>query len=110
MLDEMPVYGAYGKFSFALWDEGRQRLLLGRDHFGIETLYYSGDSNRLVFGTSLRALLGTRMVSKELNYAAVLQYLLYCYNPTDETFMRDDHKVPAGHLMVVDRSSITIKS
>ncbi|GAG12494.1 unnamed protein product, partial [marine sediment metagenome] len=48
----IPLYQRYGdsfptklngKFAFALWDANQQKLLLGRDHLGIESLYYMED-------------------------------------------------------------------
>ena len=98
--------GVNGKFSFALWDGKRRRLLLGRDHFGIESLYYSGDAERLVFGSSLRVLLASGLAGRELNHAAVLQYLLYCYNPADETFVHGVRKVAAGHFLRIDEAGV----
>jgi asparagine synthase (glutamine-hydrolysing) len=98
-----------GKFAFALWDEANQKLILARDRFGIKPLYYFNDGNRLVFGSSLRALLATGWIDKQLNHEAVLQYLLYCYNPSDETFLRNVYKLPAGHLLSVNGSEASLK-
>ena len=98
-----------GKFAFALWDERNQKLLLGRDRLGIEPLFYCNDGKRVVFSSSLRGLLATGWVSKELNYEAVLQYLVYCYNPGLETFLQGVTKLPAGHLLSIDGSGICLK-
>jgi len=98
-----------GKFAFALWDDRNQKLVLGRDRLGIEPLFYHNDQDRLVFSTSLRGLLATRWVPKELNHQAILQYLLYCYNPGMETFFQGVHKLPGGHLLFIDSSGMSIK-
>jgi len=98
-----------GKFTFALWDEINQRLILGRDRLGIEPLFYVDDGKRLIFGSSLRAILATGWICKRLNHEAMLQYLLYCYNPGDETLLRGIHRLPAGHIMSVERSGTSIK-
>src|SRR5919197_879026 len=98
-----------GKFAFALWDERNQKLLLGRDRLGIEPLFYCNDGKRLVFSSSLRALLATGWVNKVLNYEAVLQYLAYCYNPGLETFLQGVTKLPAGHLLSIDGSGMSVK-
>jgi asparagine synthase (glutamine-hydrolysing) len=98
-----------GKFSLALWDEKNQRLLLGRDRLGIESLYYLRLGNRIVFSSSLRALLVIWWVKKQLNYEAILQYLLYCYNPADDTFFEGVRKLPAAHLLSLDSSGTCLK-
>ena len=98
-----------GKFAFILWDDENRKLILGRDRFGIESLFYHDDSRRLVFGSSLKYLLATGWIDKELNQEAVLQYLQYCYNPGAETFLRNIYKVPAGHLLSVDSAWTSLK-
>ncbi len=98
-----------GKFAFALWDKRRQMLILGRDHLGIETMFYHNDGRRLVFGSSLQSLLKTGWIEKQFNHDAVLQYLLYCYNPLEETFFRNVYKLPAGHILSSTDSATTLK-
>jgi asparagine synthase (glutamine-hydrolysing) len=100
---------ANGKFAFALWDERHQKLILGRDRFGIEPLFYANIGQRVIFGSSLRALLATGWIEKQLNHEAVLQYLLYCYNPGDETFLRNVYKLPAGHLLSVGSAATSLR-
>jgi asparagine synthase (glutamine-hydrolysing) len=98
-----------GKFAFALWDGRNHKLLLGRDRLGIEPLFYFNDGKRFAFSSSLRGLLATGWVSRQLNDKALLQYLLYCYNPGDETFLKGVYKVPPGHLLTLDASGMTLK-
>ena len=97
-----------GKFAFALWDERHQKLILGRDRLGIEPLFYFSDERRLIFSSSLKAVLATGWVSNQLNHEAVLQYLLYCYNPGDQTFVRNIYRLPAGHLLSSNGSGVSI--
>lgn len=98
-----------GKFAFALWDESSQKLLLGRDRLGIQPLYYVRHGESLIFGSSLRAIVATGWVRKDLNYEAVLQYLVYCYNPARETLLQDVYKLPPGHLLSCNGSAMSIK-
>ncbi|PYY00549.1 MAG: asparagine synthetase B, partial [Acidobacteria bacterium] len=39
-----------GMFAFAIWDENRQKLVLGRDRFGKKPLHYAVSEGRLLFG------------------------------------------------------------
>jgi asparagine synthase (glutamine-hydrolysing) len=98
-----------GKFAFALWDKPSHKLILGRDRLGIQPLFYFDDGKRFIFSSSLRALAATGWVSQQLNHEVILQYLLYCYNPSDETFWRHIYKLPAGHLLSVNGSTASLK-
>jgi len=40
-----------GMFGFALWDNRKQQLVVGRDRLGIKPLYVYEDAKRLVFGS-----------------------------------------------------------
>ncbi len=88
-----------GKFSFALWDSRAGKLVLGRDHLGIEPLYYAENCGSVVFGNSLHALTRTGLVKKEISSEAMLQYLLYCYNPSDQTLVDNVFKLRPGHVL-----------
>ena len=46
-----------GMFAFALWDEPRRELVLGRDRFGKKPLHYAEVGGSLLFGSELKALL-----------------------------------------------------
>jgi asparagine synthase (glutamine-hydrolysing) len=51
-----------GQFAFALFDERRQRLVLGRDRFGICPLYWARVGDWLVFASEVKAILASGLV------------------------------------------------
>lgn len=55
-----------GQFAIALWDQKRQRLVLGRDRFGICPLYWTRQHTPtgewLLFASEIKALLASGMV------------------------------------------------
>jgi asparagine synthase (glutamine-hydrolysing) len=51
-----------GQFALALWDERRNRLVLGRDRFGICPLYWTRQGDWLLFASEIKALLASGMV------------------------------------------------
>ncbi len=89
-----------GMFAFAVWDERRRRLLLGRDRLGKKPLYYWADGRRLVFGSEIKAVLAHPAVPAELDADAIPAYLTFGYVPTPATFYRGVHSVPPGHVLV----------
>ncbi|WP_404783304.1 asparagine synthase (glutamine-hydrolyzing) [Altericista sp. CCNU0014] len=97
-----------GKFAFILWDEPNQKLILGRDRFGIRSLFYRYHQDCLVFGTSLRSLLATGWIPKQIDAQVVLEYLLYCYNPSHRTIVETVSKVPASHFLSFEGSELQL--
>ncbi len=97
-----------GKFAFAVWDRRSHTLTLGRDRLGIQSLFYTSDGQRLIFSSSLKSLLKLPGVPKQLNHQAVLDYLLYCYNPGNTTFLQQIYKLPASQLLKANDRGVTL--
>ncbi len=90
-----------GMFAFALWDETRRRLVLGRDRLGKKPLYYwQGPAGELVFASEIKAVLADRRVPRRLAAEAVDAYLTFGYVPTPRTFFEGVLSVPPGHVLV----------
>jgi asparagine synthase (glutamine-hydrolysing) len=88
-----------GMFAFAIWDGRRRRLLLGRDRVGIKPLYYRLEGQRLIFGSELKAILRAPDVPREIDIAALREYLALEYVPSPKTILRGIHKLPPGSLL-----------
>ncbi len=98
-----------GKFAFALWDASCGRLLLGRDQLGIEAMFYADLGRRLVFSSALTPLVAAGWYPRRLDNQALLQYLLYCYNPGASTLVSGVRRLPAGSVLSVDGAGSTIR-
>ncbi len=86
-----------GMFAFALWDAGRERLLLARDRFGKKPLYlWRGSSGALVFGSEIKALLAHPAVPRRLDRASVAEYLSWRYVPGPHTLFDGIVKLRPG--------------
>jgi asparagine synthase (glutamine-hydrolysing) len=88
-----------GMFAFALWDEPRRELILGRDRFGKKPLYYGEFGGSLVFGSELKAILEHPSCPHELSFDALCRYLALEYVPTPFSILEGVRKLPAGHLL-----------
>ena len=88
-----------GKFSFAIIDKVQNKVILGRDRFGIEQMYYYTDSDTIVFSSTAKGIIESGIVKKELNYQALQQFLLYCYNPGLFSFYKNVNKLRPGYIM-----------
>jgi asparagine synthase (glutamine-hydrolysing) len=92
-----------GMFAFALWDAGRERLLLARDRMGKKPLYYVVAAGRLLFASELKALLGHPDVVRRLDLASLDAYLTFSNVPEPRTMFEGIRKLPAGHTLICDR-------
>jgi len=94
-----------GMYAFALWDEGRRRLLLGRDRFGKKPLYYAPvGPEGLVFASELKALLPLlRAVGKEpeVRPQAIYDYLSLGSVPQPETVYEGVRCLPPASVLTV---------
>jgi asparagine synthase (glutamine-hydrolysing) len=91
-----------GMFAFAVWDERRKRLVIGRDRVGKKPLYYWSGGGRLVFGSELKAVLADPSVPRRLDEAAIPAYLTFGYVPTPRTFFEGVRSLPAGHVLTFE--------
>lgn len=90
-----------GMFSFALWDEKAQLLLLARDRVGIKPLYYHLSSEALIFASEIKAILADPSVAAELEPTALRAFLTYFYTPGEKTLFKHINKLRPGHYLTV---------
>lgn len=86
-----------GMFSFVIWDKNTKELFGARDFFGIKPLYYALMDDTFMFGSEIKSFLAHPKFNKELNEAALENYLTFQYSPTNETFFKNVYKLPAAH-------------
>lgn len=90
-----------GKFAYAIWDKTQQRIILGRDRFGIEPLYYYLSDKLLVFASSIAPVSSYLNNSEALNFPAVCKFLLFGYNPGIDTFYTGIRKLQPSSFINV---------
>jgi asparagine synthase (glutamine-hydrolysing) len=95
-----------GMFSIALWDSRQRKLILARDRVGKKPLFYAGDQDRILFGSELKALLASGLVSKEMDHEALSDYFSLGYVPAPKTIYRAVRKVMPGSYLVASADGI----
>jgi len=92
-----------GMFAFAVWDQRRRRLILGRDRLGKKPLYYwYGGPGRFAFGSEIKAVLADPRVPRRLAPEVIPAYLTFGYVPTPRTFFDGVVSLPPGHVLILD--------
>ncbi|MFC1462231.1 asparagine synthase (glutamine-hydrolyzing) [Verrucomicrobiota bacterium] len=107
-LDEGPKCLARlnGIFAFALWDPGKQALLLARDGMGVKPLYYTRAEQGFLFASEIKSLLEAPGVDRSVDHVAVSHYLSYLYAPAPRTMLAAVKKLMPGCAAIVTHDGI----
>ncbi len=97
------VHHFNGMFAFAIWDECSNRFVLARDRLGIKPLYYRINGDGIVFGSELKPILVHGGEAPEIDFEALEAYLTLEYIPAPLSMVAGIRKLPAGHLLVIER-------
>ena len=85
-----------GNYVLAIWDGKKQQLTVARDHLGIEPLYIFEDDKIVAFASSLDLLTKIPGIAAEIEFEALYRYLLFNYNPGQNTFIKGIKKLRHG--------------
>jgi len=88
----------HGAFSIAIWDEGRQSLLLAIDRLGIRSLLWRQEGDRLCLGSRADAIRSVQRAPVSVNSRAcsITCYSLQCLRRWP--LMREQINCGRGHL------------
>lgn len=96
-----------GQFAFALWDRVRGQLLLARDHLGEKPLYYARlPDGGFAFASEPGALLLVPGLSRQLDRAALDDYLALGYVPDPATIFAAIRRLPPAHHLLLEREGM----
>ncbi len=97
-----------GMFSFSLYDIKKNILLVGRDPFGITSLYYAKDKDRIIFSSELKSLIKLSSSIKvfEPGTLYINKHIYTYYNPD----WKDLKYLPINDLNLIELKHKLIKS
>lgn len=98
------IHRLRGMFAIALYDPNERCVILVRDRIGKKPLFYYHDpaNSRVVFGSSLNAVVAAPRVPRRIDLDAIDYYLSYRIIPAPLTVYRDIRKVEAGSVAVFE--------
>jgi len=95
-----------GMFGFALWDENRKRLIVGRDRMGIKPIYFHQRGDLLAFASEMKSLFVVDGVSRDVDLSALDEFMTLEYVLAPRTLCKDIRKLEPGHLLIASRGKI----
>jgi asparagine synthase (glutamine-hydrolysing) len=92
-----------GMFAFAIHERESGRVVLGRDRFGIKPLYLAETNGRLLFASSLPALVATGEVDTTIDPVALQFYMTFhAVVPAPYTMIKGVRKLPPATIRVIE--------
>jgi asparagine synthase (glutamine-hydrolysing) len=100
-----------GDFAFAVWDPKKQRLICGRDHFGVKPFYYSLVNGCFVFASTPLAILDSGKVPPQIHEERIADHLVNPLEGVDKTssFYEDVFRLPPAHILVVQAGEVRLR-
>ena len=95
--------------SFVIYDERRRVLFGARDRLGIKPFYYYQDSAQFVFASEIKSLLEVPGVPREIETAALEEFLRRRYVIAPHTMLRGIRKLEPGHTILVSSAGIQVR-
>ncbi|MGX5735313.1 asparagine synthase (glutamine-hydrolyzing) [Bosea thiooxidans] len=90
-----------GMFAFAVWDQRKRRLMLGRDRLGIKPLYIAERSDgTLIFASEIRAIHASGLVERAPDQGAVYAYFLQQNVWDGRSMFEGVRQLPGGHVLL----------
>lgn len=99
-----------GMFAVAVWDAAARTGVLIRDRLGIKPLYYALVGDLVIFGSELKCVLASGLVSRELDAEAIAAYLTLGFVPFPMTPLRHVRKLGPGERLVVKDGEARVES
>ena len=94
-------------FGFALYDENKKKLILGRDRIGIKPLYLYVDDEKYIFGSEVKTILKKKCMDITLDLQALDMLLRLEYIPVPYSIFKRIKKVMPGYMVVITEEGVT---
>ncbi|MGA9770157.1 MAG: asparagine synthase (glutamine-hydrolyzing) [Blastocatellia bacterium] len=98
-----------GQFAFALYDAKKNCLLLARDHFGINPLYYTVVDGLLIFASEIKALLAHPKVVTEVDLTGLDQILTFPGLVSPRTMFKGIQSLKSGHYLIARNGDVSVR-
>ncbi|MBI5534527.1 MAG: asparagine synthase (glutamine-hydrolyzing) [Deltaproteobacteria bacterium] len=97
-----------GQWAFAIWDAPKRKLFLSRDRLGVRPLFYARTSQRFVFASEIKAILGDPSVGRAIDLRGLDQLLTFWSVLAPRTIFQGVSELPPGHSMVLQDGALRI--
>ncbi len=97
-----------GMFTIAIYDFSARQLFLARDHLGQKPLYYCQHQGALAFASEIKALLVWEPALRQLDTAALHEYLTLRIITPPRSMFSKIRKLPPAHYAVLKQGELQV--
>ena len=90
-----------GIFAFAILDLRQDTLFLARDPVGVKPLFYTAMPDNFLFGSEIKAILASSLISPAMNRQAISDFFTFLYVPGPETAFEGIVQLPPAHSLTL---------
>ncbi|MBI3823664.1 MAG: asparagine synthase (glutamine-hydrolyzing) [Planctomycetes bacterium] len=94
----------HGQYAVALWDRRQRRLILARDRFGICPLYWSRQGDWLLFGSEIKAILASGIITARPDLRGINHVFTFFAMPGPVTCFQGISLLLPGHFLDIRTS------
>ena len=98
-----------GQFAFAIFDKNKNTLLLARDHFGINPLFYTVVDGLFIFASEIKAILAHPAVPRAVDLTGLDQVLSFPGLISPRTLVRGVRSLKSGHRLTVSPAGVAVE-
>lgn len=102
-----------GIFALVIYDkrpgQGKEKILLARDHLGIKPLLYYQKGKKLIFASEIKAILASGLVAKQVEPEALRQLLSYGSVIQPLSIIKDVKMLLPSHRLIFQHGKVSIE-
>ena len=99
-----------GMYAFAIYEKKVNKIILGRDQFGIKPLYFHSSKNKFIYSSEIQSLIRSGLIKSDLDTNKIKELLQIQFNTGRETVFNDILRLRPGEILtVVDFNIISSK-
>ena len=98
-----------GAFAIGLWDQDDRKLLVTNDRLGLHPIYYAEVHDGLVIGSGVRALLADAAISRQVDPAAIAEFLTFDHVLHDRTLLKAVKLMDQASVLTYQEKKLTIR-
>jgi asparagine synthase (glutamine-hydrolysing) len=98
-----------GQFALAIYDGRCHRLLLARDPFGVNPLFYTTVDGLVIFGSEIKAILAHAAVPRVPDLTGLDQVISFPGLVSPTTMFKGIYSLPHGHRLLADSNGVRVQ-